>query len=88
MPSHPPSVFPLSREQVFPNVGSLDTSAIGHRVPTITADALEDSSNWMDDEERRLRLFGWTDRQVAALWCALNRELAERGISVQLRLTD
>lgn len=54
----------------------------------LTETDLADSGNWMDARERRERLFGWTDRQVCALWFALGKELEERGVSVQLSLSE
>ena len=41
---------------------------------------------WMNDAERRVRFWGWSDLDVARLWTACNRELAERGVSIQLVL--
>lgn len=53
---------------------------------TLRRSDLADSANWMDTAERRARLFGWTDKQVAALWVALGEELRERGVTLQEEL--
>lgn len=53
-------------------MGTLRTSDLGVRTDT-----------WMGDSERRERFFGWTDAQVAALYIACERELAERHVTLQ-----
>lgn len=51
-----------------------------------TGDLVSALDSWMDPEERRVRLFGWSDEQVARLWLALGLELNERNVVLQEQL--
>jgi hypothetical protein len=58
-------------------------------MPILRIDDLElELDDWMDDVERRVRFFGWSDAQVVRLWLACCREMAERGIALQPSLFD
>lgn len=50
---------------------------------TLRASDLGNSDGWLSTQERRERLFGWTDAQVARLWLALGLELSERNVVIQ-----
>lgn len=57
-------------------------------MPTYNLADLQNRDNWLDDRERRIRFFGWTDEQVARLYVAAAREMDERGVALQLSLLD